>query len=133
MADPDDPAIPQAPADDQTSTPITDAEALSTPETSEPMLEVHAPHESIHTWKSFFIHIATIVIGLLIAVGLEQAVETIHWHNQVRAARDVLRQELLEADGFYEFRVAVNECVAQRLSKLNDIVESIAEHAKVEP
>jgi hypothetical protein len=85
-------------------------------EISQPMLEVHAPHESIHTWKSFFIHIATIVIGLLIAVGLEQAVETIHWHNQVRAARDVLRQELLEADGFYEFRVAVNECVAQRLS-----------------
>jgi ribosomal protein S27E len=25
------------------------------------MLDVHAPHESIHTWKGFFIHIATIV------------------------------------------------------------------------
>jgi len=96
-------------------------------------LKFTLPHESIQTWKSFFIHIATIVIGLLIAVGLEQAVETIHWHIQVRTARDVLRQELLGADGFYEFRVAVNECVAQRLSKLNDIVESIAEHAKIEP
>src|ERR1700730_5806902 len=116
MADPDDPAIPQAPADDQTSTPITDAEALSTPETSEPMLDVHAPHEPIHTWKSFFIHIATIVIGLLIAVGLEQAVEAIHWHKQVQIARNVLRQELLEANGFYALRITVNECVAQRLS-----------------
>jgi len=26
---------------------------------------IHAPYQSIHTWKDFFIHIATIVIGLL--------------------------------------------------------------------
>jgi hypothetical protein len=97
------------------------------------MLDVHAPHELLHTWKSFFIHIATIVIGLLIAVGLEQAVEAMHWHKQVRTARDVLRNELLEADRFYEFRVAVNGCVAHRLSQLNEIVESAAQHASVEP
>ena len=46
------------------------------------MLDVHAPHEAVHTWRDFFIHIATIVIGLLIAVGLEQTVELIHHHNQ---------------------------------------------------
>jgi len=34
------------------------------------MLDVHASHESIHTWKGFFIHIAIIVIGLLIAISL---------------------------------------------------------------
>jgi hypothetical protein len=111
----------------------TDAVTSAATEVPDPMLEVHAPHESIHTWKSFFVHIATIVIGLLIAVGLEQAVETIHWHKQVRTARDVLRQELLEANRFYEFRVAVNECVAQRLAQLNNIVESAAEHANLEP
>jgi hypothetical protein len=42
------------------------AAAASEKETA-PMLDVHAPHEPVHTWKSFFIHIATIVIGLLIA------------------------------------------------------------------
>ena len=41
------------------------------------MLDVHAPHETVHTWKGCFIHLATIVIGLLIAVGLEQMVEKI--------------------------------------------------------
>ena len=25
------------------------------------MLDVHPPHEAAHTWKDFFIHIATIV------------------------------------------------------------------------
>jgi hypothetical protein len=46
------------------------------------MLDVHAPHESVHTWKDFFIHIATICVGLLIAVALEQTVETVHHHHQ---------------------------------------------------
>jgi hypothetical protein len=34
------------------------------------MLDVHPPHNPTHTWRDFFIHIATIVIGLIIAVGL---------------------------------------------------------------
>ena len=37
-------------------------------EVAEPMLDVHPPHEAAHTWKDFFIHIATICVGLLIAV-----------------------------------------------------------------
>lgn len=28
------------------------------------MLDVHPPHEATHTWTDFFIHIATIVVGL---------------------------------------------------------------------
>ena len=42
------------------------------------MLDVHPPHAPTHTWRDFFIHIATITVGLLIAVGLEQAVEFLH-------------------------------------------------------
>jgi hypothetical protein len=69
----------------------------------------------------------TIVAGIVIAIGLEQAVETLHWHEKVKAAREALRHELQRADEFYAFRVAINECVAQRLSQLNDIVESAAQ------
>jgi hypothetical protein len=46
------------------------------------MLDVHPPHEAAHTWTDFFIHIGTIVIGLLIAIGLEQAVELVHHRHQ---------------------------------------------------
>ena len=62
----------------------SDAGPSSTPEISEPMLDVHAPHESIHTRKGFFIHIATISVGLLIAVDLEQTVEVVHRHHESR-------------------------------------------------
>ncbi len=43
--------------------------------TSPDMLDVHPPHHAANSWRDFFIHIATIVVGLLIAVGLEQAVD----------------------------------------------------------
>jgi hypothetical protein len=46
------------------------------------MLDVHPPHNSTHTWRDFFIHIATICIGLLIAIGLEQSVEALHHRHQ---------------------------------------------------
>jgi hypothetical protein len=57
------------------------------------MLDVHPPHEAAHTWKDFFIHIATIVVGLLIAVGLEQIVEHIHQHYELRELRESLDRE----------------------------------------
>jgi hypothetical protein len=56
------------------------------------MLDVHAPHESLHTWKGFLTHIATIVIGLFIAVGLEQIVEFFHH----RHLRNQLEEQMLE-------------------------------------
>jgi hypothetical protein len=58
------------------------------------MLDVHPAHHAASTWREFFIHIATIVVGLLIAVGLEQAVEKLHQrhlHHQL--------QEALQIDG----------------------------------
>ena len=58
------------------------------------MLDVHPPHSPTHTWKDFFIHIATIVVGLLIAVGLEQTVEVIHHHHQRDEARERLVEEI---------------------------------------
>ena len=57
------------------------------------MLDVHPPHAPTHTWKDFFIHIATIVVGLIIAVGLEQTVERVHQHYELRETREALDRE----------------------------------------
>jgi hypothetical protein len=57
------------------------------------MLDVHAPHGAARTWTDFFIHIAAIAIGLLIAVGLEQTVEFFHHRHQVAETREALRIE----------------------------------------
>jgi hypothetical protein len=65
----------------------------SVPGVSASMLDVHAPHNNVHTWKNFFIHLATISIGLLIAIGLEQTVEYFHHRHQVSEIRESLRLE----------------------------------------
>jgi hypothetical protein len=57
------------------------------------MLDVHPPHHSPNTWRAFLLHIATIVVGLLIAIGLEQSVEYLHHRHQVKETREALRQE----------------------------------------
>ena len=46
------------------------------------MIDIHPPQTSDHTWKDFFLHIGTIAVGILIAIGLEQTVELIHEHHQ---------------------------------------------------
>jgi hypothetical protein len=64
------------------------------PKECNPMLDVHPAPHAAHSWKDFLIHIATIVLGLLIAVGLEQTVEYVHRRAQVREARSMLDEEL---------------------------------------
>jgi hypothetical protein len=58
------------------------------------MIDVHAPHQSTHTWTDFVIHIATITVGLFIAIGLEQTVEHFHHLHQRHQLEDNLRDEL---------------------------------------
>jgi len=67
------------------------------PETSSTMLEPHAPHEPIHSWKSFAIHIAAIAVGLLLALALEQSAEAIH-HGRQRSDIEAQMRAVLQAD-----------------------------------
>jgi hypothetical protein len=58
------------------------------------MLDVHPPHKAIGNAGEFFLHLFTITIGLLIAVGIEGAVER-HQHRELaREARETLKEEI---------------------------------------
>ena len=71
------------------------AAALATnQEDAVPMLDVHAPHDAVRTWKDFSIHIAAIAVGLLIAIGLEQTVEFFHHRHEVAETRAALHEEM---------------------------------------
>jgi hypothetical protein len=77
------------------------------------MLDVHPPEHTPHTWRDFLIHIATIVVGLVIAIGLEQAVEAIHHHRQRTELREDLR---------IEARQRIQRLDENILSNANDLV-----------
>ncbi len=64
------------------------------------MLDVHPPHESIHGWRDFLLHLFTITIGLLIALSLEGCVEWQHHRHLVHEAEASLHTEIKSnADG----------------------------------
>jgi hypothetical protein len=58
------------------------------------MLDVHAPHSAVHGWRDFLTHLATITIGLFIALTLEAGVEALHHRHLVREARENIRLEI---------------------------------------
>jgi hypothetical protein len=72
------------------------AEPADVPETAkehEAMLDVHPAHHAASNWREFLVHIATIVLGLLIAIALEQTVEHFHHRRQVAEVRESLQGE----------------------------------------
>ena len=58
------------------------------------MLDVHPPHKAIHGTGEFLLHLFTITIGLLIAVGIEGAVERHHHTELAREAADTMNAEI---------------------------------------
>lgn len=49
--------------------------------------------EGVHNWKQFLVHMAIVVLGVCIAIGLEQAVEKIHHVHQRQEFEAQLREE----------------------------------------
>lgn len=57
------------------------------------MHEIHPSPHAATGWRDFFVHIGTIVLGLLIAVGIEQAVEHVHHRHQVEQLSEAVAAE----------------------------------------
>jgi len=58
------------------------------------MLDVHAPEHRIHGFRDFVVHLLTITVGLLIALGLEASVEAMHHRHERNEADEKIRLEM---------------------------------------
>ncbi|MDQ6704949.1 MAG: hypothetical protein M3Z85_03165 [Acidobacteriota bacterium] len=59
-------------------------------------MDVHGVESPIHSWKDFLLHLATITIGILIALSLEGILEWSHHRSLVREAKASLNSEILD-------------------------------------
>ena len=57
-------------------------------------MDIHPPHEPVHTWKEVLIHLGIITLGLFVALMLEGFVEWMHHRQLVSEARANIRQEI---------------------------------------
>jgi hypothetical protein len=94
-------------------------------------MDIHKP-KPWHGVRELLKEVGTIVIGVLIALGAEQAVERQEWAHKVRAAEDAMRAELLVDDGpqIYQ-RAAMHDCLTARLDAIRAGVEIGAPRAEL--
>jgi hypothetical protein len=130
MADRLEPEILQGPADSSTAmSPVVELSFIS--EVSAPMLEVHAPHQTVHTWKDFLIHIAAIAIGLLLALALENLAEYVHERRQLSEARRELALEVAENRRTWASNVTGAARIQQELDANLRLIQAVRSHAPV--
>jgi hypothetical protein len=94
-------------------------------------LDVHPPHEPIRSWQDFLLHLATITVGLLIALALEAGVEALHYRNIVSDARANLRREMRENQQTYAENL--KSLTADEAMLANDIEQLVAMRAGKPP
>ncbi len=105
----------------------------SPPEEPIPMLDVHPAHHAASTWRDFFIHIATIVLGLCIAVGLEQTVEYFHHRHLGKVAAEQLRAERIQNESSNEFNIFATQLHQRHLQRDLAILHAVRSHTPVPP
>ena len=85
-------------------------------------MDIHKP-KPVHGWRELLKEIGIIVIGVIIALGAEQAVEALHWMYQVDAGEAALKVAFIrEVDNIAQ-RDVQSDCIAQRLVFLSQTVE----------
>jgi hypothetical protein len=93
------------------------------------MMELSPPHSPIHTKRDFFVHMLTIILGIMIALGLEAIIEWGHHRALVREARQNILTEVRKN------KTTVNQTLAemkQREEELNHIV-TLARQLELNP
>ena len=90
-------------------------------------MHFHLP-KPLHGWREFAGEVGIIVLGVLIALGAEQLVESLHWRGEVRDAKSAIRQDMAQSNRVFAYRVAAHDCVTRRLNKISEIIERSALH-----
>jgi len=93
-------------------------------------MHIHKP-KAAHSLREFLAEISVIVVGIVIALGGEQAIEWLHWRHEVAEAQAAFEQELAGDIGVVEYRAQVAPCIARRLGELKTVLDAHARGAQV--
>lgn len=75
-------------------------------------------------WRVFAGEVGTILLGVLLALGAQELVQSLHWKREVNETRKALDAELARDLAAFDYRFDQRPCIAQRLSELSRWAES---------
>ena len=80
-------------------------------------MDIHRP-KPVHNWREFLGEIGIIVVGVLIALAGEQAVESLHHRTQAAELSEALDQELAYNLAVLKDTVDLDPCLDRRLADI---------------
>jgi len=86
-------------------------------------MHIHLP-KPLHGWREFVGEVGIIVIGVLIALGAEQLIETMHSRAEVAQFRSAVDVELATDLAAYRYRIQQEPCVKRRLGELREWLDA---------
>lgn len=83
-------------------------------------MDIHKP-KPVHSWRELLSEIGVIVIGIVIALSGEQALEWWHWRGVVGETRQALDRELALNLGSVQTRIDQGPCIGRRIAELKTV------------
>jgi hypothetical protein len=76
-----------------------------------------------HGWNAVGWELGIVVLGVLIALGAQQLVESIYWQGEVASERKALLQEAQDTYDSIAVRAAQQPCVDRRLAEIKAVLQ----------
>jgi hypothetical protein len=96
-------------------------------------MEVHKPKHPVHGLRELLKEVGIIVIGVLIALGAEQAVSWLHERHDSAEARRNIRAELAADLADLRNRNAIEPCIRRRMDQVAQRISASQDKAYVAP
>jgi hypothetical protein len=94
-------------------------------------MRFHLP-KPLHGWREFAGEVGIIVVGVLIALGAQQVVESWQWHQKAAQTKEILDAELhRDAVSAYDW-LTVAPCVDQQLNSIDKALSSARQSGNVQ-
>jgi len=88
------------------------------------MVDIHPPQGPIHSFKEFFLHLLTVILGILIALSLEGLIEWRHHRSLAEEARSNLTVEVRENRQLLTGGLAAAPAAEERLKATIETIEA---------
>ena len=98
------------------------------------MIDIHPPHHAATTRRDFFIHLSTVVLGILIAIGLEQTVEYFHRRQQLHELREgAISDAHIYLHDVDQNRAANTRQIEDLTLRIRQVRDAISQHRPLPP
>ncbi|HXE07250.1 MAG TPA: hypothetical protein VN612_05100 [Acidobacteriaceae bacterium] len=98
-----------------------------------PMIDIHPPQHGALTRRDFFIHLSTVILGILIAIGLEQTVEYLHHRYLAAEATKALSQERKQNEAANDFNIFATQHHERDLQHDLAMLDAVRAHRPMPP